>query len=373
MKHGFLYLVGQLGPGGLERQLYYLLQALDRARHQPFVIVWNDCEQDMYTAPLRALGVPVYSLPRTVSPLGKLATLRRIIVERQPAVAHSYSFYTNVAVYWATLGTNTIAIGSVRGDFAWTKHESGRWLGNLSARWPRAQVCNSVAAFETAQHSRHPFVPQRLFVVRNGIDLTRFHPAAQSNRKQVCLVGIGSLLPVKRWDRLFHAAAVLKQRGLRFLVQLVGDGPLQQSLRQQVQALGITDCVDFLGTRTDVPRILAEATALVHTSDSEGCPNAVMEAMACGRPVVATAVGDIPLLVEGGKTGFVVPREHDVALVDRLTTLLTDPALCQRMGDAGRVKAEQEFGLDRLVNETLMVYRATGWNRSDPQKAPTLE
>jgi glycosyltransferase involved in cell wall biosynthesis len=83
--------------------------------------------------------------------------------------------------------------------------------------------------------------------------------------------------------------------------------------------------------------------------------------MACGRAVVATDVGDIPDLVEDGKTGFVVPRENQALLVTRMATLLTDRDLCRRMGEAGRAKAGWEFGLGRLVSETLAVYKAAGW------------
>jgi glycosyltransferase involved in cell wall biosynthesis len=86
-----------------------------------------------------------------------------------------------------------------------------------------------------------------------------------------------------------------------------------------------------------------------------------MEAMACGRAVVATDAGDVPCLIEDGKTGFVVPRGDEAALLARIITLMTDHDLCRRMGEAGRVKAERQFGLDRLVSETLAAYRAMGW------------
>ena len=363
MKCDLLYLVGQLGPGGLERQLYYLLQTINRDYYQPAVAVWNDCENDVYTSQIRALGVPVYSFsfPRNCSRFTKLIALRRLIRELQPAVAHSYSFYTNFAVYWVTRGTHTVAVGSVRGEFARAKKESGRWLGRLSARWPPEQICNNSLALEAARRSRGLFVPRRLSVVRNGLDLDRFHPTPLPISGRVCIVGVGSLLAVKRWDRLVRAALTLKQQGFDFLVRLVGDGPLRDSLRQQTQTLGVANCVEFLGNRDDIPSLLAEATFLVHTSDSEGCPNVVMEAMACGRAVVATEVGDIPFLIEDGKTGFIVPRGDEETLVSHMVTLISDRNLCQRMGNAGRAKAEQEFGLARLVTETLSVYRAAGW------------
>jgi glycosyltransferase involved in cell wall biosynthesis len=147
-------------------------------------------------------------------------------------------------------------------------------------------------------------------------------------------------------------------------VRIVGAGPLRESLQQQAQAFSVADCVEFMGHRDDIPDLLAHATFLVHTSDSEGCPNVVMEAMACGRAVVATGVGDTPSIVEHQKTGFVVPCGDDAALVERMAMLITDRELCRRMGEVGRLKAEREFGLDRLVSETLAAYRAAGWKDS---------
>jgi glycosyltransferase involved in cell wall biosynthesis len=153
----------------------------------------------------------------------------------------------------------------------------------------------------------------------------------------------------------------LKQSGFNYLIQIAGDGRLRGMLDQQARDLGIADCIEFLGYTEDIPGLLANARFLVHTSDSEGCPNVVMEAMACGRAVIATDAGDVPSLVEEGKTGFVVPRGDEPALLTRMVALMTDYELCRRMGEAGRAKAEQQFGLDRFVSETLAAYRAMGW------------
>jgi glycosyltransferase involved in cell wall biosynthesis len=119
--------------------------------------------------------------------------------------------------------------------------------------------------------------------------------------------------------------------------------------------------VALLGHSDDIPKLLAESSCLAHTADIEGCPNAVIEAMASTRAVVSTAVGDVPDLVENDVSGFVVPREDEVLFAERLGQLLSDRALCQRMGENARQRAEKEFSLDRLVAQTLSIYRAVGW------------
>jgi glycosyltransferase involved in cell wall biosynthesis len=172
---------------------------------------------------------------------------------------------------------------------------------------------------------------------------------------------MGSLLPVKRWDRLLRAIKETKSKAGEVRLRIAGDGPLRPVLEKLAGNLGILRDVDFLGPIHDVPGFLRGAKFLVHTSESEGCPNVVMEAMACGLPVVAMNAGDIPYLLDGERTGFVVAQDDVVALVDRIRQLLSDESLCGRMGVEARRRAEQEFGLNRLVSETLAAYKAGGW------------
>ena len=176
---------------------------------------------------------------------------------------------------------------------------------------------------------------------------------------------------MKRWDRLLKAAHRLKQEGFEFAVKIAGDGPLRNSLSEQATELRIEEQVEFIGQTDNVPALLAESTLLAHTSDSEGCPNVVMEAMACGRPVVATDAGDTPTLVEDEKTGFVVRRGDDDVFASRIATLISDRSLSRQMGEAGRAKAEREFGLHRLVEQTLSAYRAAGWESTLADIAPS--
>lgn len=362
MKCRLLYLVGQLHTGGLERQLCYLVQTMDRERLRPAIAVWTYHEGDVHLPKVKEIGVPVYSLPRFSSRAKKLMAFRNLVRQLRPEVVHSYSFYTNFAAHWATRGTSAIAVGSIRSDFVWAIRESGPILGRLSARWPSIQISNSLSAARSARSLQSFFVPEQLSVVRNGVDLEEFRNFPVPTKQPVRILGIGYLLPVKRWGWLLEAVQKLKQKGLDFFVQIAGDGPLQAELEGKATDLGVADSVQFLGHVNNVAGLLADATFVIHTADAEGCPNAVMEAMACGRAVVATDAGEVPFLVVNGQTGFVVPPDDNSALVNCMEKLIADHDLCQLMGKAARAKAEREFGLNRLVEETLAVYRATGWN-----------
>jgi glycosyltransferase involved in cell wall biosynthesis len=171
------------------------------------------------------------------------------------------------------------------------------------------------------------------------------------------VIGVGSLFTDKRWDRLLQAGGKLMNSGTSFKIQLVGEGPDRARLEAVCQRWNICQSVAFLGTRADVAGLLGQSSFLVLASQFEGCPNAVMEAMASGRAVVSTDVGDVQELVTEGETGFVVSRDDDQAFADRLRALILDPGLCKKMGLAGRAKAENEFGLDRLVDRTLAAYQ----------------
>jgi glycosyltransferase involved in cell wall biosynthesis len=360
MRCRLLYVVGQLRTGGLERQLFYLLHAMDRERYQPALVAWSGCENDTYVPQIRNLDVPLYLFPGRLSRFAKMAKFRGLVRGLAPDVVHSYSFYTNFAAWWATLGSTTIPIGSIRNDFFTERQEAGRILGRLSSRWPAAQICNSLAVEKNVDSSVGPFKPVYLRTALNALDIKRFTVNPELPPKPT-LLAMGRLDPTKRWDRLLKAIASVATKKLEFSVRHAGEGALLPDLEGQARCLGVEKLINFLGVRHDISELFAGSSFLIHTADEEGCPNVVMEAMACGRAVIATDAGDVPRLVEDGKTGFVVQRRDDDTLVECMVKLITDQDLCLSMGKAGRAKAEREFGLERLVSETLVAYRTAGW------------
>ncbi len=357
----FLYLVGQLGAGGAERQLYTLVQGLGSRQFTPAVCVWNFEEDEAYVERLKALGVRVLALPREGSRFQKLRALRSMVQRLRPEVIHSYTFFTNFAAYWGAYGTSALAIGSVRSNYLFDLQKGGRVQGSLNARWPRRQIFNSYNALENARRSQGLLVPTQCRVVRNGVDLETFRPQGQHSGSDVRILGVGSLLPLKRWDRLITAAAVLKSQGLSFRIQIVGEGVLRSELEAQIGASDLHDYVEMTGYLPNIPEVMQQADFLVHPSDTEGCPNVVMEAMACGLPVVASRAGESKYLIEEGMTGFLVGPDDDAVLADRMRMLIQQPDVRKQMGMQGRATAEKEFGMKPFVDTMLASYRALGW------------
>jgi glycosyltransferase involved in cell wall biosynthesis len=172
------------------------------------------------------------------------------------------------------------------------------------------------------------------------------------------LVGIvGRIFPIKN-HRLFVEAAARVSAAVpaaRFLV--VGDGALRSQIEDQARQLGLADRVIFTGWRRDLPRVYADLDVLVVSSDNEGTPVSVIEAMASARPVVGTRVGGLPDLVREGRDGHLVPPGDADELAGAIIRLLRDDEAAQRMGQAGRDAVRQRFGISRLLAEMEGFYR----------------
>jgi glycosyltransferase involved in cell wall biosynthesis len=181
---------------------------------------------------------------------------------------------------------------------------------------------------------------------RLGIDADRF------------VVGwFGRMTAVKRTDDLLTTLARLRERGVDALLLLVGDGDDRERLEQRAHDLGLARACLFLGYQEDVAAWYAVCDAVVLTSASEGTPVTIIEALAAARPVVATAVGGVPDVVDEGETGFLVSPGDTEALAERLEALAHDPARRAAMGEAGRERVLSRYAVERLVGDVDALYR----------------
>lgn len=195
----------------------------------------------------------------------------------------------------------------------------------------------------------------RATVVYPGIDVSIF-PATRRAHQGVVLGAACRLDLIKGLTYLFEALAKLTPEFPDLRLEIAGDGDFRSSLEQEVERLGISRRVSFLGWRTDLPEVMAGWDIFVLPSLDEGLPIAALEAMAAGLPVIASAVGGLCELVKDGETGWLVPPAVPAELVLRLRKLIQDSGQREAMGIAGRQRALRDFALSTMVERTMAVY-----------------
>jgi len=252
---------------------------------------------------------------------------------------------------------------SNRRDMGFHKSRKLRWLmRHLNRRFDRI-IAPSAAILE-ALVREDGVDPDRCLCIRNGVDTERFAPADDQRRSALrtqlgftadhLVIGCAARFwAVKRHTDLIQAFADVHAREPRARLALIGDGPERPEIERLIAKLGLGDCVSILGARTDVDHILPALDVFALVSSSEGLSNAILEAQACGLPVVATNVGGNPELVDQDN-GVLVPAHDPQAVAEAILALLGDSALRARMGTKARARVQQEHSLAAM----LRVYEA---------------
>jgi glycosyltransferase involved in cell wall biosynthesis len=208
---------------------------------------------------------------------------------------------------------------------------------------------------------------ERFVVVRLGIELDA-RVAGERNgraesRRYLGITGerfavgwIGRMTTVKRTDDVLVSFKELRDLGVDAVLCLVGDGPDRSGLERRARELGIARDTLFLGYQEEVAPFYAAFDTLVLPSSNEGTPVSAIEALAAGRPVVATKVGGVPDVVRDGEDGYLVDAGDTKELAERLARLANDPSLRQRMGEEGRKRVLPRYAVDRLVDDVDRLY-----------------
>ncbi len=222
----------------------------------------------------------------------------------------------------------------------------------------RGRVANSEGLGERA---RLVYPGLDFSVIPNGVDLEEFTPEGRSRSHPPTILFVSRLITRKGLQFLLPALARLRDEGLAFRLQVVGDGPQREEWTQLARELGMEAMVEFTGAvaHHDLPALYRDADIFVLPSLSEGMPNVVLEAIAAGLPVVGTAVPGMAELVGEGENGFIVPPGAPDVFVEPLRQLLDDAALRERMGEASRAHAEQ-FGWRQLAESYLAFGETAG-------------
>ncbi|MBK8313239.1 MAG: glycosyltransferase [Acidobacteria bacterium] len=350
------FIAGTLGQGGAERQLYYILKALKESGADPCLICLTQGEY--WETPIRELGIPVIHAGASPSRSSRLMKIMRILKSLKPDIIQSQHFYTNLYASLAARVIGAREIGAIRNDVTSEVRSNGRLLGNLSLKMPRLLAANSRAAIRTAAGLGVPL--SRIFYLPNAVDTELFHPAQQRNDDGggVKIVSAGRLTEQKRFDRLLRIVDKLRNlTAVEFKVSIYGMGELSQSLEEMAAAMGLQPFVEFRGLASDPREVYEQADIFVLTSDWEGTPNVVLEAMASGLSVVATAVGDIPEIIDHGQSGFVYDRQNEAAMAAKLAELIENRNLRVQTGRTSCKKMEDCYSLQHLPHVLQELYQ----------------
>ena len=367
-----LYVTLNMELGGTERQLYELAVGLDPERFRPHVCcLWGG---GPLAVEFEKAGIPIvtFRYPRLDSPrniralhifLSQVRALARLFREVEPAIVHAFLPRAYVtAGFAARLAHVPVLVTSRRGlGYNMERHFFFRRLGNMVNRWADAVVANSEAV-KADTLSRERIDGAKLSVIYNGVRAPEGREPGDRRAglgKEIAgpiVCCVANFFPYKGHCELLAAASIVVKSfpGATFL--LVGEGRQRPEIERRVRELGVGENVVMLGTRPDVRMIMGLSDLVVLASHEEGFPNVILEAMAAGKPVVATRVGGVPEAVEDGYTGLLVPPRDPEALAAAILRLLNDRDDAIEMGRRGLERMKERFTIDRMVKSYETLY-----------------
>lgn len=360
-------------PAGAEKQAILLATALSRRGHEVALLGPRfDASEPLCDS---IDGVPVYKIayPR-VRIVGAIILMLKFMY----LLLGRFGSYDAVHVHMAK--NLAAAAGFLKPIAGWTLTVkiSGAWefeggildpalrdrpvmrLRNRLIR--RADAIQTISEYTRGRLLEAGYSPAQIRMIPNAVELPDLeHPAAVATKGKGHHIGctvafVGRLVPVKGLDVLLSAWASMP-RDLEARLLVIGDGPERGALEQLANRLSVQESVSFVGYSSDVSSYLRSAEIYVQPSRQEGMPNSVLQAMACGLPIVATAISGNMDLVIPSENGLLVPREDAPALRDALCELIANPGRRRQMGEASRARAARSFELQRVLDSLERAYR----------------
>ena len=364
-----LYIITSSGIGGAERILYYTATGLDYNKYD--ISVCSLKKMGEIAEDLEKQGIEVYCLHMGdresfwgwLSSIIALIRLFPYLIRIRPTIVHSFLFRANILARIAGYLTGVpIVISSVRVMGGEKKYF------HYVERITSFMVDHYVTVSESVKRyiiDKSKISAEKISVIYNGVNIKSQDNSYEQNPK----------MPFKTGDKdriLMTVGRLHKQKGHCYLIQAVskvrkefpnvkllvaGEGEEENNLKKLVKSLDLMNEVIFAGLSSDIERILPMAELFILPSLWEGLPNALLEAMAAGKPVVATKVGGIPEIVVHGETGILIPPRDTDALAIAIIDLLQNRLKEKDMGEAGRIRAAKRFSIYKMIEKTENLYQ----------------
>lgn len=356
--------------GGPEKTILAGAALSDPDRTQVVVCYLRDARDAVFQIDARASEAKVdyvEILERNSFDVRVWAALKDLVVKRRIRIVHAHDYKTDLLALLLARSLGVRALSTVHG---WTGHSARERFcyypidKRVLARFPRLIAVSSEIAGELRRHGADP---RRITTILNAIDHRVFRRNPRNKVKARAALGldqdtfvvgsVGRLEPQKRFDILLDVFAVFRRDYPHARLVIAGDGSLRNSLEQQLTRLGLADCCTLVGHITDVIAFHDALDLFVQSSDYEGTPNSVLEAMAMETPIVATAAGGTAELIHHAQHGLVVPIGDADALLAAMRQVLTSPELSRSMVNAARRRVENELSFESRVRQVESIYQ----------------
>lgn len=378
------FLAGGLGQGGAERQLFYILKTLKAAGAELQLLCFTKGE--FWEEIIQRLGVPVIWVGHR-SRLKRIFRIVSALRKNPPMVLQSQHFFCNAYTAAAARLLGALDIGAMRSDGLNEVRDCGKAGGWLSLHAPRMLAANSRPAIHYARSQG--VGPGRLYLLPNVVDTDALSRrpvdlsavAGGNGKRTVRLILAGRLTEEKRVDRFLRVMARVRNNstplGKEVRAMVVGAGPLREALQEQARELGLwPEAVEFRGAVANMVPVYHQADVCVLTSDYEGTPNVLLEAMAAGLPILASNPGGVPDMVRHEETGILCDPADESAMVEGLVRLIEDADLRARMGTAAQRFVTTHHALALLPRFLQGLYEKTmngAWVRDQTSRKAAVE
>lgn len=341
-----------LTTGGLERLLVDFARFHDRTRFDLSFVALHDLGRP--ADEIRATGCDVYALhAESRGVVYRVRELSRLFRENGIDVVHTHNlaphFNGTIAARWAGV---SVVVNTRHGQ-----RFGGNWKSQFLFRSVRRGVSRFVTVSDDAARlcrDSDGIPAGKVTRIWNGIDLARFPFRGPSARPTA--ISVARLSPEKDFPTLIRAAALAVQSVPEFRLQIVGNGAVRPALENLVQELDVGHRVEFLGERSDIPELLANAGFFVSSSLTEGVSLTLLEAMAIGLPILTTNVGGNPEVVADGETGRLVKAGDVKGLADGIVAMCRDAVEWPDMGRRGRDRVENNFDVRQMLRNYEQLY-----------------
>jgi len=364
-----LHVVPKLSTwGGIGNQLLLVLKHYPRSEFSPIVCSLRD--KGVIGQEIENLGIEVVCLNRDFN-RGFLWTvvkeLQSLIKQRNIQIIRTHEYRANLHGRLAALLSRVPCIvASVHNvynirDKKLNRRILNKYLGNYT---DKVVAVSEAVKKEILRYDR--VTEEKIAVIYNGVDSKRFTSMnTRSIRSEfhiapsVPIVGtVGRFFPQKGQKYLLDAIAKLKNKLPHIVVLMIGDGPLRNELENHAKNLGIQNNVIFTGIRRDIPALLSAMDVFVFPSLWEGFGNALIEAMAAGKPIIATGIPTVKEIMNSEKLGIIVPPANSEALAESLKSLLFNKTFAQQLGESAKERAFSSFTIDNTVQRYITLYKS---------------